>query len=54
MSGFEVSVAFQSDEPDYAALGAIVDDYEFDAVSVYQDLFFPPARPVCIPSARSN
>ena len=43
MSGFEISVAFQSDEPDYAALGRIVDEYPFDAVSVYQDLFFPPS-----------
>jgi 5,10-methylenetetrahydromethanopterin reductase len=43
MSRFEISVAFQSDEPDYAALGRIVDDYPFDAVSVYQDLFFPPS-----------
>jgi 5,10-methylenetetrahydromethanopterin reductase len=41
VSHLEISVAFQSDEPDYAALGQIVDDYDFDAVSVYQDLFFP-------------
>jgi 5,10-methylenetetrahydromethanopterin reductase len=40
---FEVSVAFQSDEPDYGALGELVNRYEFDAVSVYQDLYFPPA-----------
>jgi hypothetical protein len=44
MSPFEISVAFQSDEADYAALGRIVDDYPFDAVSVYQDLFFPPSH----------
>ena len=43
MSRFEVSVAFQSDEPDYDALGMLVDAFDFDAVSVYQDLFFPPA-----------
>jgi 5,10-methylenetetrahydromethanopterin reductase len=43
VSRLEISVAFQSDEPDYAALGAIVDAYDFDAVSVYQDLFFPPS-----------
>jgi 5,10-methylenetetrahydromethanopterin reductase len=45
MSAFEVSVAFQTDKApaDYDMLGALVNRYPFDAVSVYNDLFFQPA-----------
>ncbi|HEY3060795.1 MAG TPA: LLM class flavin-dependent oxidoreductase [Chloroflexota bacterium] len=54
MSRFEVSVAFQSDEADYDALGKLVDVYDFDAVSVYQDLFFPPSIGPLLALARST
>jgi 5,10-methylenetetrahydromethanopterin reductase len=47
----EVSVAFQSDKTaaDYAALARRVEEYGFDAVSVYGDLMFqPPIGPLLI------
>ena len=42
---FEASIAFQTDKAPaaYLALGELVDRYDFDAVSVYNDLFFQPA-----------
>jgi 5,10-methylenetetrahydromethanopterin reductase len=42
---FEVSIAFQTNKTpaEYVALGALVDQYEFDVVSAYNDLFFQPA-----------
>jgi 5,10-methylenetetrahydromethanopterin reductase len=46
MSGrLELSIAFQSDKTpaEYAALGGLVETFDFDVVSVYNDLFFQPA-----------
>jgi 5,10-methylenetetrahydromethanopterin reductase len=42
---FEVSVAFQTNKSpaEYAALGELANQYAFDIVSVYNDLFFQPA-----------
>ena len=42
---FEFGIAFQSNKTpsDYLALGQLVDSYDFDVVSVYNDLFFQPA-----------
>jgi 5,10-methylenetetrahydromethanopterin reductase len=42
---FEVGIAFQTNKTpaEYLALGALVDQYEFDVVSAYNDLFFQPA-----------
>jgi 5,10-methylenetetrahydromethanopterin reductase len=42
---FEISVALQTDKTpaEYRALAAVIDDYAFDRVSVYNDLFYQPA-----------
>ena len=42
---FEVGIAFQTDKTpaEYLALGELVDSFEFDVVSAYNDLFFQPA-----------
>ncbi len=41
----EFSIAFQTDKPlnEYGALAELVEQYGFDAISVYNDLFFQPA-----------
>ena len=47
----EISIAFQTDKSanDYIALAQLVDQYEFDAVSVYCDLpFHPPYMPLAL------
>jgi 5,10-methylenetetrahydromethanopterin reductase len=53
-SHFKVSIAFQTDKSpaEYEALGEIVDGYEFDVVSVYNDLFFQPALGALLHLAR--
>jgi 5,10-methylenetetrahydromethanopterin reductase len=42
---FEVGIAFQTDKTpaEYLALGELVDSFEFDVVSAYNDLFYQPA-----------
>ncbi len=44
-SSFRFAIAFQSDKTpaEYLALADLVDRYDFDVVSVYNDLFFQPA-----------
>lgn len=44
------AVSFQSDKSiaEYRELAAIVDRYDFEAVSVYQDLFFQPPWPALL------
>jgi len=42
---FEFGIAFQTDKSpaEYLALGELVDQFDFDVVSAYNDLFFQPA-----------
>jgi 5,10-methylenetetrahydromethanopterin reductase len=42
---FEIGIAFQTDKTpaEYLALGELVNQFEFDVVSAYNDLFFQPA-----------
>ncbi|MBV9596954.1 MAG: LLM class flavin-dependent oxidoreductase [Chloroflexi bacterium] len=45
MTRLELSVAFQTNKTpsEYVALGQLVNGFDFDVVSVYNDLFFQPA-----------
>jgi 5,10-methylenetetrahydromethanopterin reductase len=45
VSGLDLSIAFQTNKTpaEYAGLGALVEEFPFDVVSVYNDLFFQPA-----------
>jgi 5,10-methylenetetrahydromethanopterin reductase len=54
MVGRAVSIAFQTDKPlaAYGELGEAVEGFGFDAVSVYNDLFFQPAWPALFEIAR--
>lgn len=51
-----MSVAFQTDKPlsEYGPLAAQVEAYGFDAVSVYNDLYFQPAWPALLEMAKST
>jgi len=49
-----LGISFLTDKrySDYAALGNIVDQYEFETVSVYEDLFYQPAWPALLQFAQ--
>src|SRR5215216_2805863 len=50
-----LSIAFQADKTpaEYAALGELVDSFDFDVVSVYNDLLYQPALGPLLHLARS-
>lgn len=49
-----LGISFLTDRPysDYATLGKIVDKYDFETVSVYEDLFYQPAWPALLQFAQ--
>ncbi len=57
MTRREISIAFQSDKPpaDYAELAQRVEDYGFDALSIYADLLFqPPIVPLSVAAVATS
>jgi 5,10-methylenetetrahydromethanopterin reductase len=49
-----LGISFLTDKPysDYAALGDILDRYDFETISVYEDLFYQPAWPALLQFAQ--
>ena len=47
-------IAFQTDASlaEYAELGRLVDRYDFDALTVYEDLFYQPPWPALVQFAQ--
>jgi 5,10-methylenetetrahydromethanopterin reductase len=49
-----LGISFLTDKPysDYAALGKVVDSFDFETISVYEDLFYQPAWPALLQFAQ--